>query len=93
MKVIDFMPHWKDEEKCFEDAGFITDVNTGRNTGRTWGGEKPMTQPNYERCLENLECPRKTVSDAIEEQLNLVFRLGSDDKAFFAIFVLKIFNH
>jgi hypothetical protein len=49
-----------------------------------------MTQLNYERWLENLECPRKTISHAIEEKLNLDFRLGSDVKAFFAIFVLKM---
>jgi hypothetical protein len=52
MKVIDFMPHWKDEEKCFEDAGFVTDVNTGRKTDQIWTRQKPMTQLNYERWLE-----------------------------------------
>jgi hypothetical protein len=50
----DFMPHWKDEQKCFDDAGFITDANTGKKTDQTWTRVKPMTQLNYERWLEKV---------------------------------------
>jgi hypothetical protein len=56
MTYQDFMPHWRDEEKCFEDAiGY--DVRTGKPF--TWPRIKPVQQIVYDNFINKVTDPKK----------------------------------
>ncbi len=55
---IDFMPHWINEEKCFEDAKVEgKDTKTGKKTTISWPRDKPIEQTKYELWLQKVRDP------------------------------------
>jgi len=51
--IIDFMPHWKDEERCFTEAK-LRDARTKKLVEGGWPRQKPTNQAADERWLSNV---------------------------------------
>jgi hypothetical protein len=51
--IVDFMPHWKDEERCFSEAK-LRDAKTKKSVEGGWPRQKPTDQAAYERWLSNI---------------------------------------
>ena len=54
---IDFMPHWKDEEKCYTDVIIKGKDEKGKKVEGHWPRDKPMAQVYYEEWLEKVRDP------------------------------------
>ena len=62
---IDFMPHWKKQDKCFDEEEIeMADTRTGRRIMKngkpvikTWPHDKPTAQISYENWLEQVVNP------------------------------------
>lgn len=61
---IDFMPHWKKQERCFEEEQTeVTDysgrkvTNNGKAVIKPWPHDKPVAQISYENWLEQVVNP------------------------------------
>ena len=54
---IDFMPHWKKEDKCFEDEKVEYKDNKGMKFTKPWLHDKSMRQINYEELLKVIVNP------------------------------------
>jgi hypothetical protein len=52
-KLVDFMPKWAKEEKCFKDA-IVRDVVTKKTLDGGWPREKPTDQWAYENWLSKV---------------------------------------
>lgn len=54
----DFMPHWKDEEKCYEETKIEgKDTYTGKKVSSYWPRDKPQEQIRYELWLQKVRDP------------------------------------
>jgi hypothetical protein len=51
--IVDFMPHWKDEERCFAEAK-LRDARTKKLVEGGWPRQKPTNQATCERWLSNV---------------------------------------
>lgn len=57
-KKFDFMPYWKNEEKCFEDAKVEgKDSRTGKNASGFWPRDMPQAQIQYQLWLKKVQDP------------------------------------
>ncbi len=52
-----FMPHWKDEEKCYEDEKIESTDRNGKKVISAWTRDKPVSQIIYENWLEKAMNP------------------------------------
>jgi len=53
MQVEDLEPRWALEQKCFEDAGEITDARTGKAAG-LWPRDKSVPEIQYDNWLDSV---------------------------------------
>lgn len=54
----DFMPYWKKEEQCFEDAKVHgKDSQTGKKASTTWPRDTPQAQLQYQGWLKKVKDP------------------------------------
>jgi hypothetical protein len=53
---LDFMPHWKDEEKCYEEAKIEgKDSYTGKKVSDHWPRDMPQEQLQYQSWLQKVK--------------------------------------
>ena len=61
-KVIDFMPYWKNEEKCYEEAKIEgKDRLTGKKVTTHWTRDMPIEQVMYNEWLKKVQDQRQEV--------------------------------
>jgi hypothetical protein len=54
---IDFMPYWKNEQKCYDEVIVTGKDYHGKKATITWPRDKPIAQKEYENWLKKIQDP------------------------------------